>query len=65
MPPSISESALPRVASTEKTFDAERMSGRIHAKEAEGEPDTYAAQMDGGLAGKFECLDWSFSGADQ
>ncbi len=48
-----------------KIFDAERMSGRIHAKEAEGEPDMYAAQIDGGLVGKFECLDWSFSGAAQ
>ena len=53
-----------KVASTEKLFDAERMSGRIHAKEAEGEPDKHADQMAGGLAGRFERLDWSFFGAD-
>ena len=41
------------------------MSGRIHAAEAEGEADMYAAPMDGGLVGRFECLDWSFSGAGQ
>ena len=52
-------------ASTEKLFDAERMNGRNHAKEAEGEPDMYADQMAGGPAGGFERLDWSFSGADQ
>ena len=64
LPPLVSESAHPRVVSTEN-FDAERMSGRIHAKEAESEPDMYTGRMDGGLAGQFECLDWSFSGADQ
>jgi hypothetical protein len=41
------------------------MSGRIYGTEAEGKAGTYAAPMDGGLAGRFECLDWSFSGAGQ
>ena len=39
------------------------MSGRIDAKGAEGEPDMCTEQMDGGLAGLFECLGWAFSGA--
>ena len=65
LPPSVSESARPKGCVHGKDFNADKMSGRIHANEAEGKPDTYAARMDGGLAGQFECLSWSFSGADQ